>query len=137
MSDKNIIETAVSVDDLSTLVAAVKAADLVETLSGTGPFTVFAPTNEAFAKIPSQTLAELLKPENKDKLTAILTYHVVAAKALSTDLSDGQEISTVNGATLKVSIKDGMVMINDSKVITADLVQSNGVVHLIDSVLMP
>ena len=137
MSDKNIIETAVSVDDLSTLVAAVKAADLVETLSGTGPFTVFAPTNEAFAKIPAETLAELLKPENKDKLTAILTYHVVAAKALSTDLSDGQEIATVNGATLKVSIKDGMVMINDSKVITADLLQSNGVVHLIDSVLMP
>ena len=137
MSENNIIQTAMSVSDLSTLVAAVKAADLVETLSGTGPFTVFAPTNEAFAKIPAETLSDLLKPENKDKLSSILTYHVVASKALSSDLTDGQEIPTVNGATLKVSIKDGEVMINHSKVVTADLLQSNGVVHLIDSVLMP
>merc|ERR1711937_211204 len=127
----NIVELAQSVDDLSTLVAAVVAGDLVETLSSPGPFTVFAPTNDAFGALPAGTLDTLLKPENKGQLVDILTYHVVAAKALSTDLSDGQSITTVEGKAVTVHIGDG-VKINDANVVTPDVLATNGVVHVVD-----
>ena len=134
---KNIIENAVNSKDHTTLVAAVKAAGLVETLSGTGPFTVFAPTNEAFAKVPAATLTDLMKPAMKADLTKILTYHVVSGALKSSDLKDGMELTTVQGGKLKVSIKDGKVMINGANVTIADVVSSNGVTHVIDGVLMP
>merc|ERR1712228_672126 len=130
----NIVELAQSVDDLSTLVAAVVAGDLVETLSSPGPFTVFAPVNAAFAALPAGTLDTLLKPENKDQLVDILTYHVVGAKALSTDLSDGQTIATVEDKDVTVSIGKS-VKINDATVVKADVLASNGVVHVVDGVL--
>lgn len=133
---KNIVELAAGAENLSTLVAAVKAAGLVETLSGEGPFTVFAPTNEAFEALGDQ-VAELLKPENKDQLIAVLTYHVVPAKVMSTDLSDGQSAATVQGADIMVSLKDSGAYINEAKVITADVKASNGVVHIIDKVILP
>merc|ERR1712048_1539206 len=133
---KNIVELAQSVDDLSTLVTAVVAGDLVETLSSTGPFTVFAPTNDAFGALPAGTVETLLKPENKGQLVDILTYHVVAAKALSTDLSDGQSIDTVEGKAVTVHIGDG-VKINDANVVTPDVLATNGVVHVVDGVLLP
>lgn len=134
--EKNIVELAQDTEALSTLVAAVVAGDLVETLSSPGPFTVFAPTNDAFAALPDGTLDTLLKPENKNTLVDILTYHVVGAKALSTDLSDGQEIETVEGKIVTVSIGDD-VKINDAKVVIPDVMASNGVVHVIDAVLIP
>lgn len=134
---KNIVENAMGSSDHTTLVAAVKQAGLVETLSATGPFTVFAPTNEAFAMIPKATLDGLMKPEMKADLTKILTYHVVAGAVKAADLKDGMELTTVQGGKLKVSIKDGVVMINGAKVTIADVVSSNGVTHVIDSVLMP
>merc|ERR1712039_315637 len=133
---KNIVELAQSVDDLSTLVTAVVAGDLVDTLSSPGPFTVFAPTNDAFGALPAGTLETLLKPENKGQLVDILTYHVVAAKALSTDLSDGQSITTVEGKAVTVHIGDG-VKINDANVVTPDVLATNGVVHVVDGVLLP
>ncbi len=133
---ENIVQIASGNKDFSTLVAAVVAAGLAETLSGYGPFTVFAPTNEAFAKLPAGTVQELIKPENKERLAAILTYHVVAGKALSSDLSDGQLIKTVNGQEVTVSIGDN-VKVNGAVVTTADLEASNGVIHVIDSVIMP
>lgn len=135
--DKDIVSLAVGNEDLSTLVAAVKAAGLVETLQSAGPFTVFAPTNEAFAALPAGTLESLLKPENKDQLVAILTYHVVAAKVMSTDLSNGQMAGTVQGSDIKVTISKDGVMINDAKVIAADVKASNGVVHVINKVILP
>jgi uncharacterized surface protein with fasciclin (FAS1) repeats len=134
---KNIVENAVGSSDHTTLVAAVKQAGLVETLSGTGPFTVFAPTNEAFAKVPKATLDALMKPEMKADLTKILTYHVVAGAVKAADLKDGQELTTVQGGKLKVTIKDGKVMINGANVTIADVISSNGVTHVIDGVLMP
>ncbi len=146
---KNIVQNAVNSKDHTTLVAAVKAAGLVDTLSGTGPFTVFAPTNEAFAKLPAGTVETLLKPENKAKLVTILTYHVVAKKVLSDALvkmikDDGgsHDIPTVSGHMLKGSIKDGHVILTDesgdmAKVTIADVQQSNGVIHVIDTVLLP
>lgn len=134
---KNIVENAMGSKDHTTLVSAVKQAGLVETLSGTGPFTVFAPTNEAFAKIPKATLDGLMKPEMKADLSKILTYHVVAGALKAADLKDGQELTTVQGGKLKVSVKDGMVMINGANVTIADVVSSNGVTHVIDAVLMP
>ncbi len=134
---KNIVENAMASSDHTTLVAAVKAADLVATLSGPGPFTVFAPTNAAFDMIPKATLDGLLKPEMKADLAKILTYHVVAGAVKAADLTDGQEITTVQGGKLKVSIKDGVVMINGAKVTIADAMSSNGVTHVIDAVLMP
>merc|ERR1712039_558541 len=134
--EKNIVELAQSVDDLSTLVTAVVAGDLVETLSSPGPFTVFAPLNSAFAALPEGTLNTLLKPENKDQLVDILTYHVVGAKALSTDLSDGQTITTVEGKDVTVSIGKS-VKINDATVVKPDVLASNGVVHVVDGVLLP
>jgi uncharacterized surface protein with fasciclin (FAS1) repeats len=139
---KNIVELAVATPDLSTLVAAVQAAGLVETLSGTGPFTVLAPTNDAFANLPEGTLDSLLLPENKDQLTGILTYHVIAADVMSSDLTNGQVVTTVNGGTLTVNIADDGVYFVDSnggraKVVTADVDASNGTVHIIDAVLLP
>jgi len=138
----NIVELAVATQDLSTLVTAVTEADLVETLSGTGPFTVFAPTNSAFASLPEGTLASLLLPENKAKLQAVLTYHVVAGKVMSSDLSNGQVVKTVQGANLTVRIADGKVMLEDAtgamaEVVTADIEATNGVVHVINSVVLP
>lgn len=134
-----IVEVAAGNKSFSTLVAAVKAAGLVETLSGAGPFTVFAPTDEAFAKLPAGTVEELVKPENKEKLTAILTYHVLAGKVMAADAiaADGKMVKTVNGQEIAVKVKDGKVMINDSTVIIADVAASNGVIHAIDTVLLP
>ena len=133
----DIVDLAVSQDNLSTLVAAVKAGGLVETLKGKGPFTVFAPTNEAFAALPAGTLESLLKPENKDKLAQILTYHVVSGKVMSTDLKDGMTAKTVQGGDVKIAISKDGVKVNDAKVIKADVNASNGVVHVIDKVILP
>lgn len=135
-SDKTVVEIAAGNDDFSTLVAAVKAAGLAETLSGDGPFTVFAPTNEAFAKLPEGTVETLLKPENKEKLAAVLTYHVVAAKVMAADVKAGR-VATVNGAEATITVKDGAVMIDGAKVVTTDIVGKNGVIHVIDTVIMP
>lgn len=147
--DKNIVENALNSKDHTTLVAAVKAAGLVDTLMGKGPFTVFAPTNDAFSALPAGTVENLLKPENKDQLVKILTCHVVAANAMSADVSkmamaDGgtHEVTTVGGCKLWLSVKDNVVMIKDesggvAKVTIADVKQSNGVIHVIDKVLLP
>jgi uncharacterized surface protein with fasciclin (FAS1) repeats len=132
-----VVDIAVGSPDHSTLVAAVTAAGLVETLSGTGPFTVFAPTNAAFSALPAGALDDLLKPENKEKLASILTYHVVAGNVMSTDLTDGMKAKTVNGAEVTITIKDGKVMVDGANVTTADIKAGNGVVHVIDAVIMP
>lgn len=134
--DKNIIGLAVETESLSTLVTAVKAAGLVETLSGNGPFTVFAPTNAAFEALPEGTLEMLLKPENKDKLVAVLTYHVIAGKVYSKDLNEGQTAKTVQGEEIEVSLKGG-AKISGANVTKADIKASNGVVHVIDAVILP
>jgi uncharacterized surface protein with fasciclin (FAS1) repeats len=131
-----IVETAVEAGSFTTLVAAVEAAGLVETLSGEGPFTVFAPTDEAFAALPEGTVESLLLEENRDQLIAILTYHVVPGAVMSTDLSDGMTATTVQGGEITVSLGDS-VMINDATVTTADIEASNGVIHVIDSVILP
>lgn len=133
----DIVDTAVAAGAFQTLVAAVTAADLGATLKGEGPFTVFAPTDDAFAKLPAGTVEDLVKPENKDKLTAILTYHVMPGKVMAADVV-GQKLepATVNGATLNVDGSDG-VTVNGAKVITADIDCTNGVIHVIDTVLMP
>merc|ERR1712161_36324 len=133
----NIVELAQSVDDLSTLVAAVVAGDLVETLSSPGPFTVFAPTNDAFASLPEGTLDTLLQPENKGTLVDILTYHVVSGKVLSTDLAPSQDVSTVQGDTLLIKARNGAVTVNGRNVVAADNEAKNGVAHIIDGVLLP
>jgi uncharacterized surface protein with fasciclin (FAS1) repeats len=134
---KNIVENAANSGDHTTLVTAVKAAGLAETLSGTGPFTVFAPTNEAFAKLPAGTVDKLLKPEMKNDLGKVLTYHVVAGALKAADLVDGQKLKTVEGHELTVHVKDGKVMIDNANVTIADVISSNGVTHVIDAVLMP
>lgn len=134
---KNIVENAAGSADHTTLVAAVKAAGLDGTLSGAGPFTVFAPTNEAFNKLPAGTVDGLLKPEKKADLTKILTYHVVPGALKAADLKDGQKLKTVEGHELTVSIKNGSVMIDGATVTIPDVVSSNGVTHVIDAVLMP
>ena len=131
---KNIIETAIGKPDFTTLVTAIKAAGLVDTLSGTGPFTVFAPTNAAFAKIPEATLNKIL--ENKDKLTSILTYHVIAGKVMSKDIEKTTEVKTVEGSKITITTKEG-VMVNNAKVTLTDIDCSNGVIHVIDTVLIP
>jgi uncharacterized surface protein with fasciclin (FAS1) repeats len=141
-AESDIVELAVATDSLSTLVTAVKAADLVETLQGDGPFTVFAPTNDAFAALPAGTLDSLLLPENKETLAGILTYHVVSGKVMSSDLKDGQVVKTIHGENLTVSISGGKVMLKDAKggmatVASADIEASNGVVHVIDAVVLP
>ncbi|GAA6200628.1 fasciclin domain-containing protein [Aquicoccus sp. SU-CL01552] len=133
---KDIVDTAVSAGSFTTLVAAVQAAGLVETLKGEGPFTVFAPTDEAFAALPEGTVETLLKPENKDQLTAILTYHVVPGKVMSTDLSDNMMAPTVQGGDLTI-MTEGGVTVNGAKVISADVMASNGVIHVIDQVILP
>lgn len=134
---KDIVDIAMGSADHSTLVAAVKAAGLVETLKGAGPFTVFAPTNAAFSALPTGTVESLLTPEKKADLTGILTYHVVSGAVKAADLKDGQKIKTLQGSELAVSIKDGKVMINGANVTAADLTGSNGVIHVIDAVLLP
>ena len=134
----DIVDNAVNASNVTTVVAAVKAAGLVDTLKSAGPFTVFAPTNAAFDKLPAGTVATLLKPENKAKLTAILTYHVVAGRYTVADLKDGMKLKTVNGEDLLINVKNGKVWINGSAMIeTADVISSNGVTHVIDSVLLP
>jgi len=135
-STKNLVEIAQGNPDFNTLVKAVIAADLVSTLQGQGPFTIFAPTNEAFAKLPPQTLADLLKPENKAKLAAILTYHVVAGKVLAADVKTSK-VKTVNGKELDIKVNGSDVTVNGVKVIKTDIVGSNGVIHVIDGVLVP
>lgn len=134
--EKNIVETAVAAGSFNTLVAAVKAAGLVETLSGAGPFTVFAPTDDAFAKLPAGTLEDLLKPENKEKLAGILTYHVVAGKVMAADVKAG-EVATVNGAKATIATSDAGVTIDKAKVVKTDIATSNGVIHVIDAVILP
>ena len=134
---KDIVTNISNASNLTTVVAAVKAAGLVPTLQGPGPFTVFGPDNAAFAKLPAGTVDTLLKPESKEKLTSILTYHVVSGIYKSTDLKDGQILKTVNGKDLKISIKEGKVLVNDAVVSQADVLQSNGVAHVIDTVLIP
>src|SRR3954451_16062506 len=124
-ADKDVVDTAIAAGSFKTLAKALAAADLVTTLKGAGPFTVFAPTDEAFAKLPAATLDMLLKPENKDKLRAILTYHVVPSKALAADLKDDQKVKTVNGKELTVRVEGGNVMIGDAKVAKADITASN------------
>lgn len=134
---KDIVDTAAGAGQFKTLVAAVKAAGLVDTLKGDGPFTVFAPTDEAFAKLPDGTVEDLLKPENKDKLVSILTYHVVPGKIMSGDISGKEtEVKTVQGDMLDVNAKDG-VMVDEAKVVKADIPATNGVIHVIDTVVMP
>nr|WP_225986626.1 fasciclin domain-containing protein [Rufibacter sp. LB8] len=134
---KDIVTLAMETPSLSTLVQAVKAADLVGALQGEGPFTVFAPTNEAFAALPAGTLENLLKPENKQMLVDLLMYHVVEGKVMSTDLTNNMMPKTLNGATAKVMLNGSSVMINDASVTMADVAASNGVVHVIDKVIMP
>lgn len=135
--DSDIVELAVATDELSTLVTAVQAAGLAETLQSDGPFTVFAPTNEAFEALPEGTLDMLLKPENKDKLTAVLTYHVVPAKVMSGDLKNGMMAETVQGSKAKIKLKDGKAWVDGASVKMADINASNGVVHVIDEVILP
>ncbi|MBV9885721.1 MAG: fasciclin domain-containing protein [Acidobacteria bacterium] len=134
---QDIVDTAVAAGSFKTLVAALKAAGLVDTLKGKGPFTVFAPADEAFAKLPAGTVDELLKPENKQKLTAILTYHVVAGKVTAAQAMKLTSAKTVNGESLNISTEGGTVKINDAAVTKADIMCSNGVIHVIDTVLMP
>lgn len=133
---KDIVDTAVAAGSFKTLVAAVKAADLVEVLKGEGPFTVFAPTDEAFAKLPKGTVETLLKPENQEKLAAVLKYHVVAGKVTADKVVTLKQAKTLQGTTVAISAKDG-VKVNDAQVVKADIHTSNGVIHVIDTVLLP
>ena len=133
---ETVVAIAAGNADFSTLVAAVKAAGLVDTLNGAGPFTIFAPTNAAFEKLPKGTVEQLLKPENKAKLTAILTYHVVAGTVMAADVKT-MMAKTVQGGSLDIKVADGGVMVDSAKVVKTDIVGTNGVIHVIDSVLMP
>ena len=133
----DIVHIAASADTFSTLVAAVKAADLVDTLKSEGPFTVFAPTNEAFAKLPAGTVENLLKPENKDQLIAVLTYHVVPGKVSASEVVNLDSANTVQGDTIDISMKGQHVMIDNAKVVKADIMASNGIIHVIDQVILP
>jgi len=133
----DIVDTAVGAGSFNTLVAAVQAADLADTLKGEGPFTVFAPTDDAFAKLPAGTVEDLLKPENKDKLKAILTYHVVSGKVMAKDVTTMKEAKTVNGASLMITMDADTVMVDNAKVVQADVECSNGVIHVIDTVILP
>ena len=134
---KDIVDTAVAAGSFQTLAKALDAAGLVETLKGAGPFTVFAPTDDAFAKLPAGTLDELLKPENKAKLISILTYHVVPGTVLASQVVKLNSTKTVNGQDLTISKEDGAVMVNDAKVVKTDILCSNGVIHVVDTVLLP
>jgi len=133
----DIVDTAVAAGDFKTLATALQAAGLVETLKGQGPFTVFAPTDAAFAKLPAGTLESLLKPENKAKLAAILTYHVVAGKVMAADVVKLTSAKTVNGQMVKIAVDGGKVKVDDANVVKTDIVTSNGVIHVIDAVLLP
>ena len=137
MPDKDIVEIAASAGSFNTLVTAVKAAGLVDTLKGNGPFTVFAPTDEAFAKLPGGTVETLLKPENKDKLTAVLTYHVVPGRVTAGEVVNLSSAKTINGRALRINTKDGKVMVDNARVTATDIMASNGVIHVIDSVVLP
>ncbi len=134
---KDIVDTAVSAGKFNTLAKALQAAGLVDTLKGKGPFTVFAPTDEAFAKLPAGTLDELLKPENKEKLTKILTYHVVSGKVMAKDVVKLNSAKTLNGEDVKIKVEGGKVDVNNAQVVSADVKASNGVIHVIDTVLIP
>jgi uncharacterized surface protein with fasciclin (FAS1) repeats len=136
-AEKDIVDTAVSAGSFKTLAAAVTAAGLVDTLKGKGPFTVFAPTDEAFAKLPKGTVEELVKPENKAKLTAILTYHVVAGKVMAADVVKLKSAKTVQGSEVSIKVVGGKVQIDGATVVKADVSASNGVIHVIDTVLLP
>lgn len=133
---KDIVDTAAAAGDFGTLLAAATAAGLVETLKGDGPFTIFAPTDAAFAALPEGTVEDLLKPENKETLAGILAYHVVAGKVMSTDLTDDMEAATVNGDTVMINLDNG-VMVGGANVTAADIEATNGVIHVIDAVIMP
>ena len=133
---KDIVDTAVEAGSFTTLAAALEAAGLVETLKGEGPFTVFAPTDDAFSALPEGTVENLLKPENKDQLVAILTYHVVPGKVMSGDLNDDMTAATVEGSEILIDLDSG-VMVNEASVTTADIEASNGVIHVIDKVILP
>jgi len=135
--DKDIVETAISAGSFQTLVAAVQAAGLVGTLQDEGPFTVFAPTDEAFAKLPAGTVEELLKPENREQLVAILTYHVVPGKLMAEDVVGMSYAQTAQGQQVKFSVKDGEARINKARIVKTDIMASNGVIHVIDSVILP
>jgi len=137
MWQKDVVDTAVAAGDFTTLVTAIKAADLVETLKGEGPFTVFAPTDHAFAKLPSGTVEDLLKPENKQKLVSILTYHVVPGKVMAADVVKLSHAKTVNGQALTIKLEGNMVMVDSAKVVKTDIECSNGVIHVIDAVVLP
>lgn len=133
----DIVDTAVAAGQFNTLAAALGAAGLVETLKGPGPFTVFAPTDEAFAKLPAGTVDDLLLPENKDQLVAILTYHVVPGTVMASDVVKLTEAATVNGNMIEITVDGGTVMINDATVTATDIAATNGVIHVIDSVILP
>ncbi|MEM9299077.1 MAG: fasciclin domain-containing protein [Bacteroidota bacterium] len=135
-AQKDIVDTAVSAGSFNTLVTAVKKAGLVETLKSSGPFTVFAPTDEAFAKLPEGTLEDLLKPENKEKLASILTYHVVPAKVMASDVKPG-EVQTVNGKKAQLKVSGSSVTIDNATIVKTDIKTSNGVIHVIDNVILP
>ncbi|MBN2292606.1 MAG: fasciclin domain-containing protein [Pirellulales bacterium] len=134
---KDIVETAVKAGNFKTLATALKSAELIKTLKGKGPFTVFAPTDDAFKKLPKGTVAELLKPENKKKLTAILTYHVVPGQVLAEDVVKLKKVKTVQGSEAKIRVKDGKVYVDNSLVTATDIRTRNGVIHVIDTVLIP
>jgi len=134
---RDVVDTAIAAGSFKTLAKALDAAGLVTTLKGAGPFTVFAPTDEAFAKLPAGTLETLLKPENKEKLRRILTYHVVAGKVMASDVVKLQSARAVSGDTIAVKVEDGMVHVDNATVTSADVLASNGVIHVIDSVILP
>jgi uncharacterized surface protein with fasciclin (FAS1) repeats len=135
--DKDIVDTALAAGSFTTLARALQAAGLVETLKGAGPFTVFAPSDEAFAKLPAGTVDELLKPENKERLRAVLTYHVVSGKVMASQVTGLGSARTVNGQSLPIAVRDGNVMVGGANVVKTDIVASNGVIHVIDTVLLP
>lgn len=137
MWQKDVVDTAVAAGDFTTLVTAIKAAGLVDTLKSEGPFTVFAPTDNAFAKLPSGTVEDLLKPENKQKLVSILTYHVVPGKVMAADVVKLSHAKTVNGQALTIKLEGNMVMVDSAKVVKTDIECSNGVIHVIDAVVLP
>ncbi|MEJ2384962.1 MAG: fasciclin domain-containing protein [Xanthomonadales bacterium] len=134
---KDIVDTAVAAGDFNTLAAALEAGGLIETLKSEGPFTVFAPTDEAFAKLPAGTVENLLKPENKDQLVAILTYHVVPGDVKAADVVKLDSATTVNGSDVQIRVAEGNVFVNDARVVATDVATSNGVIHVVDTVILP
>ena len=136
-AEQDIVDTAVAAGSFKTLAAAIQAAGLVDTLKGSGPFTVFAPTDEAFAKLPAGTVENLLKPENREQLKAVLTYHVVPGKVTAAQVTQLDSAKTVNGQTVRIRTSGGAVMVDDAKVVKTDVTASNGVIHVIDSVMLP